>query len=178
MLFLREGSRFDRGSRRARLVSRVLCGSVNYQGPVCAECQEKHLDTDTDGEYVLEAPPSVACGSGAAGRDTSQEEQSGTRGAAGVLLGQVVATPEALWESARIEAGRAPVYFLDRHVQSDWGEVCDEDKRANDQALLDGSRVLSAYRTLRRGAHFGIITEAVGDDGKRAATTILLPSQY
>ena len=54
---------------------------------------------------------------------------------------------------------------------------CDEDKRLNDQALVDGSRLLSAYRTLK-GERIWIITEAVGDDGKRSASTLLLPSQY
>ncbi len=52
-----------------------------------------------------------------------------------------------------------------------------EDKRLNDQALVDGSRLLSAYRTLK-GERIWIITEAVGDDGKRSATTLLLPAQY
>jgi hypothetical protein len=51
------------------------------------------------------------------------------------------------------------------------------DSRANDQALVDGSRILSAYRTLKN-VRIWIITEAVGDDGKREATTILLPEQY
>jgi hypothetical protein len=91
------------------------------------------------------------------------------------MLGQVVATPEAL--RALEESGQSPGYFLDRHVQSDWGEVCEEDKRENDQALLDGSRLLSAYRTLK-GVRLWVITEATGDDRKRSATTILLPSQY
>lgn len=90
-------------------------------------------------------------------------------------LGQTVATPGAL--RALEESGQSPAFFLDRHIQGDWGEVNDEDKRANDQALVDGSRLLSAYRTLR-GERIWIITEAVGDDGKRAASTILLPAEY
>jgi hypothetical protein len=36
------------------------------------------------------------------------------------------------------EAGQSPGYFLDRHIQGDWGEVCEEDKRVNDQALATG----------------------------------------
>ncbi len=90
-------------------------------------------------------------------------------------LGQILATPGAL--RALEEAGQSPAFFLDRHVQADWGEVCDEDKRANDQALVDGSRILSAYKTLK-GERIWIITEAVADDGNREATTILLPEQY
>ena len=53
----------------------------------------------------------------------------------------------------------------------------DEDKRANDQALVDGSRLLSAYRTLK-GERIWIITEAADDQGQRAATTAILPSEY
>ena len=90
-------------------------------------------------------------------------------------LGQLVATPGAL--QALQEAGQSPAFFLDKHVQGDWGEVCDEDKRLNDQALVDGSRLLSAYRTLR-GERIWVITEAKDDDGKREATTLLLPQEY
>lgn len=53
----------------------------------------------------------------------------------------------------------------------------DEDRALNDSALLDGSRLLSAYET-RVGAKFWIITEAEGDDGKRASTCCLLPDDY
>ena len=77
-------------------------------------------------------------------------------------LGQVLATPAAL--KAIEDAGQTPEFFLDRHVQGDWGEVCDEDKRANDEALVDGSRLLSAYRTLK-GERIWIITEAADDEG-------------
>ena len=90
-------------------------------------------------------------------------------------LGQIVATPAAL--KAIEEAGQSPAFFLDRHSQGDWGEVDDGDKALNDAALVDGSRLLSAYRTLK-GERIWIITEAEDDDGKRAATTILLPEQY
>jgi len=90
-------------------------------------------------------------------------------------LGQTLATPGAL--HALEEAGQSPAFFLEKHVSGDWGEVCDEDKRANDQALVDGSRILSAYKTLK-GVKIWIITEAADDEGKRAATTALLPSEY
>lgn len=90
-------------------------------------------------------------------------------------LGQTLATPGAL--KAMEEAGQNPAFFLDQHVQGMWGEVCDEDKRANDQALVDGSRLLSAYTTLL-GVKIWIITEAADDDGRRAASTILRPSEY
>ena len=90
-------------------------------------------------------------------------------------LGQIVGTPQAL---ASIEdSGQSPAELLDRHVSGDWGIVDEEDKAANDDSLIDGSRILSAYKTAK-GVKLWIISEAADDDGNRAATTILLPSQY
>jgi hypothetical protein len=43
--------------------------------------------------------------------------------------------------------------------------------------LFDGFRILSAYRT-SLGERLWIITEAAVDSGNRAATTVLLPSEY
>ena len=85
-------------------------------------------------------------------------------------LGQLVATPGAL--KALQESGQSPCDFLSRHVAGDWGEVCDEDKRLNDEALECGARLLSAYRTLH-GVRIWIITEA-----DRSATTAVLPEEY
>ena len=90
-------------------------------------------------------------------------------------LGQILATPQAL--QALQESGQTPDFFLAKHVRGDWGEVCDEDKMLNDQALVDGSRLLSAYQTLK-GTKIWIITEAADDGGRRACSTILLPSDY
>jgi len=92
-----------------------------------------------------------------------------------VSLGQTVATPGAL--EAFEKAGQTASQFLQRHARGDWGDVCQEDRQANDQALLDGSRLLSAYRT-SLGEKIWVITEAADDSGNRAATTILLPSEY
>jgi hypothetical protein len=85
-------------------------------------------------------------------------------------LGQLVATPGAL--EALQEAGQSPADFLRRHVRGDWGEVSQDDKQANDDALVNGDRVLSAYRTLRN-VRVWIITEA-----DRSSTTVLLPEDY
>jgi len=75
------------------------------------------------------------------------------------------------------ESGQNPDFFLARHSKADWGEICEEDKQLNDQSLIDGSRLLSAYRTLKN-KRIWIITEAKNDQGHRAATTILLPENY
>ena len=90
-------------------------------------------------------------------------------------LGQCLCTPGAL--EAISAAGQTPLDFLTRHVQGDWGEVCDEDKALNDEALKDGSRLLSAYTT-SKGTKLWVITEAANEQGQRAATTILLPDEY
>lgn len=91
-------------------------------------------------------------------------------------LGQLLATPGAL--AALEESGQSPMGFICRHAQGDWGEdLCQEDKQANEEALIDGSRILSAYRT-SKGTKLWIITEAADDEGYRACSTILLSSEY
>jgi hypothetical protein len=91
-------------------------------------------------------------------------------------LGQTLSTPGAL--AAISDSGQAPYDFLTRHAQGDWGEeLCAEDHQLNDQAVIDGSRILSAYRT-EKNVKLWIITEAADDSGLRAATTILLPEEY
>lgn len=87
----------------------------------------------------------------------------------------VVATPGALEVLA--ESGQTFEFFLEKHLSGDWGEVDAEDQKLNDQALLDGGRLLSSYRTLK-GAEVWVITEAAGDDGKRASSCVTTPSEY
>jgi hypothetical protein len=90
-------------------------------------------------------------------------------------LGQTVATPAAL--KAIQQAGQSPAEFLDRHVRGDWGDLCADDRALNDEAIQDGSRILSAYIT-RAGEKIWIITEATDERGQRPVTTILLPDDY
>lgn len=91
-------------------------------------------------------------------------------------LGQVVATCGAL-ETAPQERLMAS---LARHARGDWGCVDPDDAITNDEAVQDGSRILSAYPidTAKPCAGYGenclwIITEA-----DRSVTTILLPEEY
>jgi hypothetical protein len=85
------------------------------------------------------------------------------------VMGKLGCTPAAL---AKLEeAGQKPMEFLARHAAGDWGEVDAEDRRANDAAIAEGTRLLSAYR-LDTGVKIWIITEA-----DRSATTILLPEE-
>jgi hypothetical protein len=85
-------------------------------------------------------------------------------------LGRLTSTPGAL--EALQESGQTPWFFLSRHVAGDWGDLSDEDRRLNDEAVKDGSRILSAFRTLK-GKKVWIITEA-----DRNVTTLLLPEEY
>ncbi len=83
-------------------------------------------------------------------------------------LGKLLMTPGVQREVPPSEMTQA----LRRHARGDWGELDDEDRRANDEALKDGTRLLSSYRT-KAGVKFWIITEA-----DRSATTVLLPEEY
>lgn len=85
-------------------------------------------------------------------------------------LGRVLSTPGAL--TACEEADVDPRAYLDRHVTGDWGDLGEEDKAANDEAVLSGARILSAY-TLFTNERLWIITEA-----DRASTTLLTPLEY
>ncbi len=90
-------------------------------------------------------------------------------------LGRLVGTPGALVKIQ--EAGQDVQVFLQRHASGDWGDLGADDKAANEAALLDGSRLFSKYHT-RLGAAIWIITEAVGDEGRRASTCVLLPEEF
>lgn len=85
-------------------------------------------------------------------------------------LGALVATPGAL--RALEQAGKSLMEYLLKHMVGDWGDVCTEDKRLNDDALTSGDRVLSAYR-IDSSVTLWIITEA-----DRSSTCALLPEEY
>lgn len=83
-------------------------------------------------------------------------------------LGQLVATPGVL---AAVSANDL-THAVTQHLTGDWGVVNAEDQTANDWAVKNGGRILSAYMA-QDGTKFWIITEA-----DRSATTILLPNEY
>ena len=90
-------------------------------------------------------------------------------------LGQTVATPGAL--EALEQSGQSPSEFLKRHLHREQGDLCNEDHKLNDEALKDGSRILSAFHTTT-GVKLWVITEAEDGDGHRSATTLLRPEEY
>lgn len=89
-------------------------------------------------------------------------------------LGRTVATPGALEALERVNV--YPATLLAFHHHGEWGQLDEEDRKANDSAVKDGGRIFSAYTF--SGERFWVITEAADDEGRRAATTILLPCEY
>lgn len=85
-------------------------------------------------------------------------------------LGNVYATPGAI--EALTKSGQSPLEFLARHQSGDWGDCDKMDKKSNDLALLNGSRIFSVYHT-KDGEKLWLITE-----WDRSSTTILLPEEY
>ena len=62
--------------------------------------------------------------------------------------------------------------YFQRYLYCDWGEMCDEDKALNNEALTSNGRLLAAYE--KEGLpKIYIITE-----WDRSATTILFPDEY
>lgn len=84
-------------------------------------------------------------------------------------LGRVLATPSVLkhLEEHRIN----PIELISCHAVGDWGDGQAEDRMLNDQAVRNGSRLLSAYEV--GGGRVYIITE-----WDRSSTTVLLASEY
>jgi len=91
-------------------------------------------------------------------------------------LGKIVATPLAIMALER--AGQVPDEFLKKHQSGDWGDLCEEDKKTNDEAIAHEGisekqqRVFSAYKTSARDKIW-VITE-----WDRSVTTLLIPDEY
>ena len=83
-------------------------------------------------------------------------------------LGQIVITRH----TQNVLSNRDLNEALIRHLEGDWGQVCESDRQLNDSAIQDGGRIMSEYCS-GNGVRFWIITEY-----DRSVTTILLPSDY
>lgn len=94
-------------------------------------------------------------------------------------LGNIYCTPGALQAFQILQVN--PLALLGRHISGDWGCVCAEDAQANEDALRDGARILSAYELTANSdttsnakpIKIWLITEA-----DRSATTLLLTHEY
>ncbi len=61
---------------------------------------------------------------------------------------------------------------IQRHQAGDWGDLYEHEHKANDLAIVQGTRIWSVYHS-EKGVKFWIITEA-----NRSLTTVLLPEDY
>ena len=97
-------------------------------------------------------------------------------------FGRLLMTPGVLELADELGAEAVLAGPLSRHLSRDWGDLDESDRKANDQALGTGERILSAYKVRRKEVGFRqstptrkvwVITEA-----DRSATTVLLPDEY
>ena len=98
--------------------------------------------------------------------------------------GQIVATPGAL--ALLTQHGVSADTILRRHLAGDWGTLCSDDANLNDEAVRDGSRILSSYE-IAKSVTVWVITDAETDideagnlltQPRRMTTTILRPEDY
>jgi hypothetical protein len=89
-------------------------------------------------------------------------------------LGQVYATPAVL---AHLEKhAMYPSALLGPHCHGEYGQLDEEDRQANDDALIYGGRILSVAGIENERIY--IITDAADEQGVRHATTLLFPREY
>jgi hypothetical protein len=90
-------------------------------------------------------------------------------------LGQIIMTCGIYGEIRKnAEFGLFVADCIQQHQAGIWGVVCEEDKKLNDDALINGWRLLSSYEI--PDVHNGnvwIITEK-----DRSSTTVLFPDEY
>lgn len=88
-------------------------------------------------------------------------------------LGQVVMTAgianfvNEIGINGELELSR----LIGRHVNGDWGDVSEDDKVMNDEAVKDGDRIMSSYKL--NGETIWVVTE-----WDRSVTTVLFPDEY
>ena len=88
-------------------------------------------------------------------------------------LGRIVATPAAL--KILQDKLLSPATFLAKHQSGDYGQLCEEDKQLNEEAISNDpnkqQRVFSSYK-------IGKDTLYVITEHNREITTLLLSSDY
>jgi hypothetical protein len=89
-------------------------------------------------------------------------------------LGRVVATAAV----AATVPHHQITALLDRHARSDWGEISEDDKAANDETARTGDgRLFSSYATAEHGTLW-IITDDIHGEGEGLLTMVLFPDDY
>ena len=83
-------------------------------------------------------------------------------------LGKIVSTPNALDRLTQDDI----LLGIQRHQAGDWGDMSEDDRAANELALINGTRLWSVYHA-GNGVKFWLITEA-----DRSATSVLMPEDY
>jgi hypothetical protein len=95
-------------------------------------------------------------------RETKEEQVTDTATRPRLQLGRVLVTANAIAKLEQAQPDKAwqpeVAALVKRHEHGDWGDLCDEDKQANEEALGYGSRVLSKYRLA--GFDMYVITDA------------------
>lgn len=84
-------------------------------------------------------------------------------------LGRIYLTQGAVLaiQKAKRDSGE----LISRHRSGDWGEIPEIDRQANEEALVRGGRILSAYRV-------GASIIWVNTDPLRTITVVMLPDEY
>jgi len=97
-------------------------------------------------------------------------------------LGQLLSTPGAMRVLDALDL--TTFWIVEQHRHGEWGDLGAEDKASNDQALLNGGRIFSAYdiaNPAKQGpsTRLYVITEAVNEaTGRRDCTTVLRADEY
>jgi len=86
-------------------------------------------------------------------------------------LGLLVVSPGALDLLDR--TGTNADTLLRRHGGGDWGVACSTDARSNNLAVVNGTRILSAYELGARFERLWVLTDA-----DRRVTVIMCPCEY
>lgn len=92
-------------------------------------------------------------------------------------LGRIVSTADV--NDCMTVSEEFAAFVLDclaRHTQGDWGDIDVNDRRANEEALKVGTRVMSVYKLPEDQP--GKLTLWIITEADRSSTTVLWPSEY
>lgn len=90
-------------------------------------------------------------------------------------IGTLLATTQIADDFSRNEKFKDFVLqSFNRYIHCDWGEMSEDDKKLNDEAVKNGDeRIFASYTNPNTDVTIWIITEA-----DRSHTTIIYPSEY